>query len=303
MILKAILLLVTIFLLCKCAFASAWLPEKGKFRITTSLMLVDSKTRSMQRQYARNYPRLLQAKTNWARLQEKFDKRSARYQQLEVIGGRHYKASRKLDDACRATEVLVTTIEHGLRNNKSMGVEALGKYRLFEREIRGGQKNFWHSAELFFKYKMFHTNKYVASWQPFAKLEVDGKIYTGASLLLGYSGTFRKWKRYSQLAITLSTPIKRQDRRNLHYSFAVAQGVILPRCITISYYAKYSREDKRNLIYAKSFYEQFSIAKEVKLTHFKLPAFTVQAGYFEDRSARYSKIKNTGVIFTTWIEI
>ena len=68
-------------------------------------------------------------------------------------------------------------------------------------------------------------------------------------------------------------------------------------------FTKYYLRRNYGLVYNKTLYEQFSVAKEIKFDTLKKRNCTMQLGYFWDASISHPNYKVSGAIFSIWLDV
>jgi hypothetical protein len=268
-----------------------------------SLLRSGSETRKTQQAISQIYSEITEEVAKLQNLQKNTNPNSAIYKAIEAKIKLRQKALLKLDNSCTPTETIASTLEYGYSKNISLGVEALGNYRLFNKFLSTKKEHLWKSIEPFIKYQFFHNQKYILTAQTSLKLEKDQSPIASLLLLIGKVGKLRKYETFSQMGLTFGSYLNSKKAKEYIYSFSTSQGIKLPYAITLSVFLKYSAQNGNNLPYGKSNYEQFSVSKEFDNPFLKNNKFNALVGYYIHNSSRHKYIKNSGVVFSLWLEI
>ncbi|MGI4776105.1 MAG: hypothetical protein ACRYE9_04210 [Janthinobacterium lividum] len=206
-------------------------------------------------------------------------------------------------------QVLSASIEYSNSDSSSFGVGALYSQSKFTNSeytsTRSRSKT--KSFELFYKYKILQQQNFVLSTQ----IQFSAQDYSGLSpgysvemfLLAGKSSQKKYGENFTEVNISAANGILKNDTHNNLYSFAIAKGTKFSNNFTISSYTKYTNRRNCHRIYKETIYEQLSVAKTVNFANnVANTSFTVQIGYFWDRSLKNRNYQTSGIVFSLWTE-
>lgn len=298
---------VTTFICNNNILASAWMPCSNRYKYMLSFASIDSQSIQNKAKMERAYYEIMQtiAALNDAKLQ--MNNKSTRYLEIEKMIN-VLNREKDLLSAYTEDKLISTTIEYGINDTSSLGVEANHTRDKFGPDIQRVKKTNTQTASMFYKVKLLHNAKYIISLQPKIHLNQQDnyrnrETFYETAVAFGASKKNRKLTFILDSAITFGFGINRKAYKKQYYSLALSETVKFPYNIMLVNFSKYNIRNNCNPIYYKTLYEQISLAKELNLNSKKIHNINVQIGYFWDRSLVNTRYNVSGAIFSIWSEI
>lgn len=284
-------------------YASAWLIDEGQYRYTFTASHIDKKSKYIKQVRA---DLRLKIESQLEFLREKLklaNKFSAFYNkllhQIKLLERTATALASYQDELAR-----IFLVEYGISNNTNIGIQLLYKTHKFQGTKYPSQALSSKEMSAFYKFKLFQNNNRIISLQPKILFSwYNGKQEFAYELLLlsGVSKQHRSISLFAESNFAFGQHYTASKLRN-YYTISTTEGVKFKNGIMLVNFVKcYIR--RKNYIYNKTLYNQFSIAKHIKFGNLKKNTLITQIGYFVDKSLINQNYKVSGVIFSIWIDI
>jgi len=289
------------------ALASAWLPEKGKYKYSFSFSSINDESRDIKERRADLY--LMAQKELYflsKAIKKIYNKSSALYKKIELRIQYLKKIAKKVE-AYQDENSNSYSIEYGINDNISFGTNFLYKKNEFNVSEFNGNKSYVKTFDSFCKFKLFQNNAYILSIQP--KFIVNKnqnyptELFGEISFLAGLSKKKKYANLFSEIGVGVGLCHSNSCDNKKYFSLALSEGMKFPSGFMLVNFTKYYIRKNYGSIYNKTIYEQLSIAKEIKFGNIKQNNLTLQLGYFWDSSLKHSDYQISGTVFSVWLDI
>lgn len=297
------------------SFASAWLPAVGSYKYHFSTAKTDKKSKAIRGYKGNIYLRIERLIHLLTEAQMRVDtsrssgmRKAARLQsKIDALKNTLNKLNSYQDE-----QLITNYIEYGVTNDQSFGIKTIYKTHQLPNSTNSAAKSNTKTIDIFYKFKLFQNINYIFTLQPAISISKNrgyaNQLFQELTLLVGNSGKMRSRNNkmtdtFIDIAVSVGSCISSTDSCKRYYSFAVSEGIKLPYGVMISNYSKYTVRKDHNLIYSKTLYDQLAIAKQFYFKKPKAVEFTLQVGYFWDKSLKYSAYRISGPIFSLLLDI
>lgn len=335
---KSLVILLFIISFSSKVFAiSAWLPKPGKYKFSFSMSAIDNYSSYNKQRRISRY-RKIKNKINYLNEREEELKKTMndliqgllvklktmddpdiiKIKEIRKKYDSYIAANRdKIESLKRTLYQLKSyqdnilnnySLEYGANENISFGIKTLFKENYFIDSEFTKFKSNSYSNEIFLKYKIFQNQHYILSLQSQISAIKDSgykeEIFKTITLLTGYSKKKKTSEFFAQGELGISVCQNSACNNKSNYNFAFLEGIKSKKGFMLINFTKYTFRKNYDSIYASTIYEQISIAKQFKLNEASsADNFTIQMGYFWERSIKYNMYKISGTVFSFCFEL
>ena len=285
----------------------AWLPDKGHYKLSTSVLFSDELTKKLQNKRAEI---LLEAYRDMGELLSKDNLTKSEKKDLQ-----------ELEDFCNTYDAFNDTlftyqeIEYGIGSEQSFGLKAyLSSERFLQYRYNNKftddyifKKKITKGIGFYYKYLLYKNDRWQIVIMPeisqFGRSNTDEKFAYSAGIYAGYSKTTKSGKNYfSEFGFNISSIFNDSYKDTILNKFSFTEGIELIKGFFIINYVEYSFASNGNMLYKHTIYEQASITKEFKHSANKM-SITAQVGYYWKRSLKNKNFWVSGPLFSLYLNI
>lgn len=288
------------------SYASSWLPEAGKYKISSNVLLIDEASRIVQKERAAILSNAHKDISVLLKKQKLTKAEERDLQELESFVQDYESFNEEM--------FMGNDVEYGISKDQSFGLKAnIGVEKNLRYKYTSSiseefsKRNVVREIGVYYKRLLYRNDKWQISLVPefiYSKNDTFGckHSYILASYL-GYSKILESGKKhFSELGFAVGRSTVYNNRKDIIFKkVSFAQGVELIRRLMIINYFEYSFATRGNLMYRDVIYEQISLAKEFGNTN--NPLFTAQVGYYWKRNMRNKMFQLSGPIFSLCINL
>lgn len=287
-------------------FASAWLPEAGRYKCIFSRQIVDRASKKQQLKRSSLYISLGGYIYQLEQRLRDLKPTSARHAQLSYRI-KSLKALQRDLSSYQDRHMSSLYIEHGVNEKESIGVKILYKEHAFSTK-----RYHTKSADIFYKLKIKQTRNHIISLQHKAIINnghryEDKHTLQEITLFFGNSDKKKNKIFFNEFAASIGYGFGKYGRKKRYYGFSATEGVKFPSGIMLTSFTEYKLRKNYDLPYTKTVYEQIAIAATVDINKKNRNYITLQLGYFWDTNLRSKLYKSaptiSGPILSVWTEI
>jgi hypothetical protein len=303
---KPLLLLLITFYFTN-SFAGAWLPNEGEYKFSSSLLLIDSRTKKLQNKKSEimlDVYRALNAIYTSNQLQNP-------EQTLEEL-----QALRDDLDGLYDQFLVNSELEYAVSPSQSFGLkgsfseEKILNYKYNHRTSQDHNFKRTIARELGFYYKhsLYKNDRWQVSIVPEfsyrkrAMLDKTRIINIGS--YIGYNKILKSGKKsVSELGFVIGKIFNDGYKDTIFRKISFFEGVELLKSLFLNNYFEYSFANNGNIVYNNTIYEQVGISKEFAISKNEQQKFTMQIGYYWKKSLVSSSFMVSGPVFSLWMNL
>lgn len=303
------------------AYASAWLPETGKYKYALSTSCADKPSIKKRRQKIDQFIKIqdlidasFRAK-NAIILNAKNRNRlllDSEQREIEILDQniKQYKKSSEELQAFNDNFSSSFEVEYGLNDNQSFGMKIdYSTIKFVEVKNLGTKKRTYISKkfEPFYKYKLLEPGHWIITAQSkmgYATYRNTPTYNIDMGLIIGYAKE-DKYKRNSfhEFGISARKYFSKDIKKSIGFVFSISEGVQFKNGITIANYTEYESKNTSQYLYKATIYEQVSVAKQFAFGNLGLQNVVAQLGYFWKGSVANNSYTISGPVFSLWFDL
>jgi hypothetical protein len=299
-------------------YASAYLPEVGKYKISFSATTTDAMSEKKRLGRVEDFAKIQ------ALLYALGEQRAMILQRVETAGRAFLNSEiRELEKISAAMNKLTKAaydlnsfneddtayfnIEYGANEDQSFGLNigyTLGHFaEMHNNDFNSNVTNASKDIEAFYKHRLFQDDKLIVTFKPaigcFSYNDQPAyKVDLG--VLFGYMQKKKKFDIFHEFNILARQNFRKNTNTHLGYGMSFLEGVKFQNGITLSSYTEFQRGHASNFIYNSMIYEQISVAKDFYFGRPKGQPLTAQLGYFWKTSMKKGIYAISGPVFSLW---
>lgn len=313
--------LVVIFLILQniaSVYASAYLPEVGKYKISFSATTIDSISEKRRLERLKDFAQI-QALLYALGEQKAMILQNAKSANRPFLNNEIRELEKISDAMSKLTKAAYNlnsfneddtayfNIEYGANEDQSFGLNlgyTLGHFaEMHNGDFNSNVTNSSKDIEAFYKHKLFQDDEIIVTFNPaigyFAYNDNPAyKIDLG--VLFGYKQEKKKFDVFHEFNILARQNFRKNTNTHLGYSMSLLEGISFRNGITLSSYTEFQRGHSSSFIYNSMIYEQISIAKDFYFGRPKGQPLTAQLGYFWKTSMKKGIYAISGPVFSLW---
>ena len=316
--------LIALILLCilpNNSCASAWLPEPGHYKYTTTFGIIDKMSQNKRNNRSQEF---VEIQNNISRLGAEKDLIHQRaldndrelfnLEQIEIEEIENdialLEEEAKFMSSFSDDKIAFFEIEYGATNTQSFGLK-LGytNDRFADIEVQKTKATkIGRAIDIYYKYNIYNKNNLLLTIRPkvhYSKYScASHKRHLDMSLLVGYSREGKKESvSFYEIGITGRKYYQQDASNKIGYVISMLEGIKFSDGITFSNYTEYEKAKFTNFIYNRTIYDQVSVAKEFYFDSLRIKSLTCQLGYFWKESLESQIYTISGPILSVWFDL
>ena len=300
------------------AYATAWLPEPGKYIISLNYNKTDKTTRKYQKQRSKFFTfiqnsmvkagalkaEIIQEAAKQNRKLHNHELRSIEFFDTKIEEGSKYtkEMSAFEDDYYSNADV-----EYGISPENSFGIKLDYKesHALSKAIKKFSKRSNDKHASFYFKHKLYGYDNIIITLMPktmfYNRNNGRGAGCFDLSLFSGVSEIRKNFSTYAEFEITGHKFVDKNIKDDVGYSISTQEGIKFNNGFMLSNFTEYEESGFKNKLYKRVLYEQVAIAKELCFDKMQSNCFNVQMGYFWKKSLVDDYYKISGPIISLWL--